>query len=122
MIWYFFFACVMAMVVAHVADSKGQPVGAWLLYGLFLWPVALIHILLTDPAAPIARANAIRTGQEKKCPDCAELVKGEARKCRFCGLVFTTDGPAAAVNPNGLAWGSKSTDPKRKFATSWKPQ
>lgn len=34
----------------------------------------------------------------KQCPECAELVRGEARKCRFCGYEF-----GSFVSPEELA-------------------
>lgn len=31
---------------------------------------------------------------DKKCPQCAETVKGDARVCRFCGWNFARSAPA----------------------------
>ena len=30
----------------------------------------------------------LATGDSKKCPQCAEIVKAEARVCRFCNHTF----------------------------------
>jgi hypothetical protein len=37
---------IMGGVVAILANSKGRRAGAWFLYGLLAWPIALIHIIV----------------------------------------------------------------------------
>jgi hypothetical protein len=36
----------MAFVVAIIARSKGHHPALWFLYGLLIWPIALVHILV----------------------------------------------------------------------------
>lgn len=81
----FFIGVAAAALVAAIAQSKGHNSGAWFLYGLFLWPVALVHIAIKDSAPAVRDEERVAAGELRKCPMCAELIKREAVKCRFCG-------------------------------------
>lgn len=54
--------------------------------------LALVTAVARDSGQQITTSNPAT----KKCPDCAEDVRAEARKCRFCGFVFPEP---AAVDP-----------------------
>ena len=69
---------VFAGASAFVAARKGHNPLRWAGLGAFLGPIALLVVLLL-PSARVAT---------KQCPECAEAVKAEAAKCRFCGYRF----------------------------------
>jgi hypothetical protein len=64
-------AALLGLIPAAIAQPKGRSFGLWWLYGFLLFIVALPHSLML--------------GKAKPCPQCAELVKREAKVCRFCG-------------------------------------
>lgn len=77
-----------AVACAGVASKKGKSVIFWFLLGGLLGPLALIIIFVIKQDRLEAERRSIDQGLEKKCPSCAELVKYEAKKCRFCGNEF----------------------------------
>jgi hypothetical protein len=73
-----------SIMVSGYASNKGLNSFPYFIASIFLSPaIGFIAAAAAQPKPPDAPIVPI-----KKCPDCAEMVLADARKCRFCGLVF----------------------------------
>lgn len=68
-----------------VMERKGRSGFGGFLLGLLLGPLGVIIALVLGSDQAALDRRSIASGQQRKCPRCAELVKAEAIVCRHCG-------------------------------------
>ena len=98
LIWVF-----CGVVAAVIAGSKGRSVGGWLLLGFLLGPFGLVVALLPsiDQKAQQEAQRVGTSGNYRKCPMCAEAIRVEAVKCRYCQSDVALPRPIPAPTPEG---------------------
>lgn len=86
----FIFWLGLSVAIGVWASNKGRNGFLWFLLGVVISPIlaAIFLAVSADLSKPSSKATAIDHPSPQthvQCPDCAELVRNEARVCKHCG-------------------------------------
>jgi hypothetical protein len=88
-------AAGLGFIPAMIAKNKGRSFGTWWFYGFILFIVALPHSLMLSSAG----------SDFKTCPFCAEKIRAEAIKCKYCGSSIDTKSTKPIITKEEVVFG-----------------
>lgn len=114
MLGFCLYGVIFGLFCVWLAHEKGRDGGSWFILGFIFGIFALLALGLApslkarsdtkaNPAPKEGETNEpnnATTGvdeQLKECPDCVEMIKLRARKCRYCGKEFSQEDVDDAV-------------------------
>src|SRR6478752_5531913 len=86
----FWWGLLGALIGVAAAQRKGFSTVGGVLGGLLLGPLAILMFFMS---------GIFSSDESRKCPECAEFVKGDAKKCKHCGSEL----PPLSVTKSGAA-------------------
>jgi len=82
---------LIGLLPAIIAHRKGYSFLGWWIFGAALSIVALPLAIIRSPNQSEMDRRALAAGG-RKCSYCAEVIKWEAKVCRYCGREITLEG------------------------------
>jgi len=87
----FLFWVSLSFLIGLWAERYGRSFWGFLALSLILSPlIGAIAVLTYGKDEQMIEKNRLREGYLKKCPDCAELIKKEAKICKFCRKSYSS--------------------------------
>jgi hypothetical protein len=89
--WFIWFVIwILGIVLAtRIAANRGNSEG-WAFFWAFMFgPLGVIIALVLPRNESTLEKAALSSGEHRKCPYCAEIIRSEALVCRYCGRELT---------------------------------
>jgi hypothetical protein len=90
---------IVAAFIAKDASKRGMSEFGWFI-GVFLAMIVFLplYLIVRKPVLPsVIEQEQLESGNARKCPFCAEIIKAEALVCRFCGRELADAGRSAQI-------------------------